>query len=210
MYGLNQNERMFMEKTPFIVSVRYREVTQPQQYHSQEAEVSSQYAINEDADAEKAIEGGLAMVKRQVRIALGKEAGTLTAVANDPAKRGPGRPPKDKLTEQKAAEELKAKADPEKQPETAKVEEKVNPTTLPSDDDFDDTAEDKPKEITDAEVQEACRKAVNDGKGAIVAADVKNMARLKYGTDKVVAIKQEEREKFIADLKNLVAEKTKK
>ena len=45
--------------TPFIVSVRYREVTQPQPYCSQEAEVSAQYAIAEDADAEKAIEGGL-------------------------------------------------------------------------------------------------------------------------------------------------------
>ena len=36
------------------------------------------------------------------------------------------------------------------------------------------------------------------------------MARLRYGTDKVVAIKQEERAKFLDDLKNLVAEKTKK
>ncbi|TXI02273.1 MAG: hypothetical protein E6Q76_15785, partial [Rhizobium sp.] len=80
--------------TPFVVSVRYREVTQPQPYCSQEAEVSAQYAITEDADAEKAIEGGLAMVKRQTRIALNLEVGTVTAVASDPAKRGPGRPPK--------------------------------------------------------------------------------------------------------------------
>lgn len=190
-----------MEKTPFIVSVRYREVTQPQQYHSQEAEVSSQYTISEDADAEKAIEGGLAMVKRQVRIALGKEAGTLTAVATDPAKRGPGRPPKVKTEE--------PKPEPAPEPDPAVVAQ-VNPTTLPNDDDFAEPAEDKPKEITDADIQAACRNAVAEGKGAIVAADVKNMARLRYGTDKVVAIKQEERAQFLADLKNLVAEKTKK
>lgn len=187
-----------MDKTPFIVSVRYREVTQPQQYHSQEAEVSSQYTIAEDADAEKAIEGGLAMVKRQVRIALGKEAGTLTAVATDPTKRGPGRPPKVK------PEEPKPEPAPEPEPEETK------PEPAPAEDDFADTTEDKPKEITDADIQAACRNAVAEGKGAIVAADVKNLARLKYGTDKVVAIKQEERAKFVADLKNLVSEKTKK
>lgn len=185
--------------TPFVVSVRYREVTQPQPYCSQEAEVSAQYAIAEDADAEKAIAGGLAMVKRQTRIALDIETGTVTAVATDPAKRGPGRP--------KKVEEPKpepAPAEPEKQPEATKGD----PT--PADDDFGDTTDEKPKEITDADVQAACRNAVQDGKGALVAADVKNLARLKYGTDKVVAIKQEERAKFIADLKNLVAEKTKK
>ena len=49
-----------------------------------------------------------------------------------------------------------------------------------------------------------------DLEARLKAADVKNLARLKYGTDKVVAIKQEERAKFIDDLKNLVAEKTKK
>ena len=80
--------------TPFVVSVRYREVTQPQPYCSQEAEVSAQYAITEDADAEKAIAGGLAMVKRQTRIALNLDTGSQTAVATDPAKRGPGRPKK--------------------------------------------------------------------------------------------------------------------
>lgn len=193
-----------MDKTPFIVSVRYREVTQPQQYHSQEAEVSSQYTIAGDADAEKAIEGGLAMVKRQVRIALGKEAGTLTAVATESTKRGPGRPPK-KIEEQKALEDLKAQINEPLKEETAKDEPKPA-----SEDDFAEPAEDKPKEITDADIQAACRNAVAEGKGAIVAADVKNLARLKYGTDKVVAIKQEEREKFVADLKNLVSEKTKK
>lgn len=188
--------------TPFVVSVRYREVTQPQPYCSQEAEVSAQYAITEDADAEKAIAGGLAMVKRQTRIALNLETGTVTAVSTDTAKRGPGRPKK----EDPKPEPVQPPAEPEKQPETPKVEEKAPA----SDDDFGDTTEEKPKEITDDEVQAACRKAVQDGKGAIVAADVKNLARLKYGTDKVVAIKQEERQKFIDDLKNLVAEKTKK
>ena len=187
--------------TPFVVSVRYREVTQPQPYCSQEAEVSAQYAITEDADAEKAIAGGLAMVKRQTRIALNLEAGTQTAVASDPAKRGPGRPPK--VKDEPKPEPAQTSVDPA--PEPPKEDPK------PAEDDFGDTVEaDKPKEITDAEVQEACRKAVNDGKGAIVAADVKNMARLRYGTDKVVAIKQEERAKFLDDLKNLVAEKTKK
>lgn len=214
MYGLNQNERTFMTKdTPFVVSVRYREVTQPQPYCSQEAEVSAQYAITEDADAEKAIEGGLAMVKRQTRVALNLEVGTVTAVANDPAKRGPGRPKKTESTPAPATDaEFAAVAElPKVAEKIAAVEEKVNPTTLPSDDDFGDTAEaDKPKEITDAEVQTACREAVAAGKGAIVAADVKNMARLKYGTDKVVAIKQNERQKFLDDLKNLVAEKAKK
>jgi hypothetical protein len=185
-----------MEKIPFAVMVRYREVTQPQQYHSQEAEVSAQFTVKEGDDAEPAISGGLSMVKKQVRIALGLEAGTLTAVASDPAKRGPGRPPKVKPEEPK--------------PEPAPEPEETKPEPAPAEDDFADTTEDKPKEITDADIQAACRNAVQDGKGAIVAADVKNMARLKYGTDKVVAIKQEERAKFIADLKNLVAEKTKK
>ena len=194
--------------TPFIVSVRYREVTQPQPYSSQEAEVSAQYAITEDADAEKAIEGGLAMVKRQTRIALNLETGTVTAVSTTDAAPRRGRPPKPK-------EEPKVEP-PASEPEAPKsvVEapaEKVPAPSQPSgDDDFGDTVGEKAKEVTDAEVQEACRKAVADGKGAVLAADVKNMARLKYGTDKVTAIKQEEREKFIADLKNLVAEKTKK
>lgn len=198
MYGLNQNERTFMTKdTPFVVSVRYREVTQPQPYCSQEAEVSAQYAITEDADAEKAIEGGLAMVKRQTRIALNLETGTMTAT--DTTKRGPGRPRK---TEE-------PKTEPPAEP--PKEEPKEDPKPAPaSDDDFGDTTDEKPKEITDADIQAACRNAVAEGKGAIVAADVKNMARLKYGTDKVVAIKQEERAKFVADLKNLVSEKTKK
>ena len=186
--------------TPFVVSVRYREVTQPQPYCSQEAEVSAQYAITEDADAEKAIAGGLAMVKRQTRIALNLETGSQTAVATDPQKRGPGRPKKEDPKPEPAPEPEETK------PEPAKVEEKAPA----SDDDFGDTTDEKPKEVTDAEVQEACRKAVAEGKGAVLAADVKNMARLKYGTDKVVAIKQEERQKFIDDLKNLVAEKTKK
>ena len=186
--------------TPFVVSVRYREVTQPQPYCSQEAEVSAQYAITEDADAEKAIAGGLAMVKRQTRIAHNLETGTVTAVSADPAKRGPGRPKKTELTPTEETIITKGTTEPKL------IEEKAPA----SDDDFGDTTDEKPKEITDADVQAACRNAVADGKGAIVAADVKNMARLKYGTDKVVAIKQEERAKFIADLKNLVAEKTKK
>lgn len=186
-----------MEKTPFIVSVRYREVTQPQQYHSQEAEVSAQYTVPEDQDAPASIASGLSMVKSQVRIALGKEAGTLTAVATEPAKRGPGRPPK-----------VKDEPKPEPAPEP-EAPQSVDPAPA-SEDDFADTSEDKPKEITDAEVQAACREAVAAGKGAVVAADVKNMARLRYGTDKVVAIKQEDRAKFLVDLKNLVAEKSKK
>lgn len=194
-----------MEKIPFAVMVRYREVTQPKQYHSQEAEVSAQFTVKEGDDAEPAILGGLSMVKKQVRIALNLETGTLTAVATDTTKRGPGRPRK--VEEQKALEELKAQIN-----EPVKEEPKEDPKPAPaSDDDFGDTAEDdKPKEITDADIQAACRNAVADGKGEIVALDVKNMARLKYGTGKVVAIKQEERAKFIADLKNLVAEKTKK
>lgn len=191
-----------MDKTPFIVSVRYREVTQPQQYHSQEAEVSSQYTIAEDADAEKAIASGLDMVKRQVRIALGKEAGTLTAVATDPAKRGPGRPPKNKET---------TIAPPAPEPETPKEEPTPEPEPEKIEDDFGDTADaPAPKEITDAEVQEACRKTVADGKGKVTAADVKEMAYRRYGTNKVVAIKQGERQKFLDDLKNLLAEKTAK
>lgn len=189
--------------TPFIVSVRYREVTQPQPYCSQEAEVSAQYAIAEDADAEKAIEGGLAMVKRQTRIALNLEAGTQTAVATDPARRGPGRPRKTEPTPAEEAIIVRGTTKP-------KLIEEPKEDPKPAEDDFAEPAEDKPKEITDADIQAACRNAVAEGKGAIVAADVKNMARLKYGTDKVVAIKQEERAKFIADLKNLVAEKTKK
>ena len=193
-----------MEKIPFAVMVRYREVTQPQQYHSQEAEVSAQFTVKEGDDAEPAISGGLSMVKKQVRIALGLEAGPQAAVATDPAKRGPGRPKKTEPTPAEEAVIVKGTT----APEPAKVEgEEKAPA---SDDDFGDTTGEPAKEITDADVQAACRNAVQDGKGALVAADVKNLARLKYGTDKVVAIKQEERAKFIADLKNLVAEKTKK
>lgn len=196
-----------MDKTPFIVSVRYREVTQPQQYHSQEAEVSSQYAIAEDADAEKAIASGLDMVKRQVRIALGKETGTLTAVASDPEKRGRGRPRKEETVQ--SAEQVKSAAEtPSAEPA---IVETPAPSAQASDDDFGDTADaPAPKEITDAEVQEACRKTVADGKGKVTAADVKEMAYRRYGTNKVVAIKQGERQKFLDDLKNLLAEKTAK
>lgn len=197
-----------MEKTPFIVSVRYREVTQPQQYHSQEAEVSAQFSIGDDkVDPQGVIEDALTKVKRQVRIALGKEAGELVAVAADPEKRGRGRPPKPKAEEPK-----EVLADP-----TTGLMQPVEPEALkeypapaPSaDDDFGDTSEaEKPKEITDTEIQVACREAVAKGGGKLLAADVKNMARLKYGTDKVTAIKQPERAGFLADLKNLVAEKT--
>lgn len=192
-----------MSDTPFIVSVRYREVTQPQPYCSQEAEVSAQYAIAEDADAEKAIAGGLAMVKRQTRIALNIEAGAVTAGATDPAKRGPGRPPKNKET-------TVAPPAPEPEPEAPKEDPKPEPAPTSGDDDFGSEPEAPAKEITDAEVQEACRKTVADGKGKVTAADVKEMAYRRYGTNKVVAIKQGERQKFLDDLKNLLAEKTAK
>ena len=188
------------DKTPFNVTMRYRQVVQPAQFMPEEAEISAQFTVPENATPATVIESHMAMVKKQVRIALGLEAGTLTA-ATDPQKRGPGRPKKEDPKPEPAPEPEETK------PEPAKVEEKAPA----SDDDFGDTAgEPAAKEITDADVQAACRNAVADGKGALVAADVKNMARLKYGTDKVVAIKQEERAKFIADLKNLVAEKTKK
>ena len=196
-----------MEKTPFTVFVRYREVIPPRQYAAQEAEVTANFTLLEDADAEKTIAYSLGMVRRQVRVALGLEAGTLTAVASDPQKRGPGRPKKAEEPTQSSVKDLAPQTQVDPVPEPPEEDPKPAPA---SDDDFGDTVGEKAKEVTDAEVQEACRKAVADGKGALVAADVKNLARLKYGTDKVVAIKQEEREKFIADLKNLVAEKTKK
>lgn len=189
-----------MSDTPFIVSVRYREVTQPQPYCSQEAEVSAQYAIAEDADAEKAIASGLAMVKRQTRTALNLEAGTVTAVATDPEKRGRGRPPKVK--------DEPAPVEPAPEPEAPKEDPKPEPEKV--EDDFGDSAEEKPKEITDADVQAACRNTVAEAKGAVLAADVKNLAYRRYGTNKVTDIKQGDRAGFLADLKKLVAEKTKK
>lgn len=201
-----------MSDTPFIVSVRYREVTQPQQYHSQEAEVSAQFTVAEGTDADTAIQSGLSMVKRQVLIALGKVAGTLIAVATDPEKRGRGRPPKEKPVETvQSAEQVKPAAEATSaSAEPATVAETTAPSAQSSDDDFGDTTEAPAKEITDAEVQEECRKTVHLGKGKVTAADVKDMAYRRYGTNKVVAIKQEDREKFLADLKTLLAEKSAK
>jgi hypothetical protein len=137
----------------------------------------------------------MSMVRRQVMIALGKEAGTLTAVAADPQKRGPGRPRKEAVQGQEA-EKTVEKAAPQPVPQEEKVEAPVE------DDDFGDP-KDKPIEaISDKQLQEAC--AAASKKPGMDASKVKKLFGTKYGTTLVAKIKPEERKDFLADLAALV------
>jgi hypothetical protein len=191
-----------LSDTPFIVSTRFRKVVQTAPYESEEAEVSSQFAIAEGVDAQPAISHAMGMVKGQVYIALGKAEGKLTAVSTAPLattaaapsaepKKGPGRPKKVEEPTQVI-------------PEPPKAEEK--PAETKADDDFDFSDDPKPKvEITDQELQGAC----SDAAKVIGASKVKDLFQKKYGATRVSLVKPLERSAFLADLKSLVAEHNK-
>jgi hypothetical protein len=144
-------------------------------------------------------------VRRQVLIALGKEAGTLVAVATDPQKRGPGRPPK--IKSEPAAEQGPEKTVEKTAPVTQVIPDKeteraAQPAPAPvEDDDFGDPKE-KVSEITDKMLQEAC--AAASKKPGMDAAKVKKLFNTKYGTTLVAKIKHEERQSFLDDLAELV------
>jgi hypothetical protein len=184
---------------PFVISASFSKTVQTAPYESEKAEISAQCKVEDGADAQATIEGTMSMVKRQVLIALGKEAGTLVAVATDPQKRGPGRPRKDTTAE---TEKTVEKAAPQVVPDKA-VEDAAQPKPEPeADDDFGDPADRKIEEITDKQLQEACGAASK--KPGMDAAKVKKLFNTKYGTTLVAKIKAEERPAFLADLAALV------
>ena len=190
-----------MTDVPFVISASFSKTVQTAPYESEKAEISAQCKVEDGADAQATIEGTMSMVKRQVLIALGKETGTLVAVATDPQKRGPGRPRKDTTAE---TEKTVEKAAPQVVPDKA-VEDAAQPKPEPEadDDDFGDPADRKIEEITDKQLQEACGAASK--KPGMDAAKVKKLFNNKYGTTLVAKIKPEERAAFLADLANLVA-----
>jgi hypothetical protein len=187
-----------MTDVPFVISALFSKTVQTAPYESEKAEISAQCKVEDGADAQATIEGTMSMVRRQVMIALGKEAGALTAVASDPQKRGPGRPRKDPPVEQ-VAEKTVEKAAPQPVPQEEKVEAPEAPV---EDDDFGDP-KDKPIEaISDKQLQEAC--AAASKKPGMDASKVKKLFGTKYGTTLVAKIKPEERKDFLADLAALV------
>lgn len=201
-----------MSDTPFVVSTRFRKVVQTAPYESEEAEVSSQFAVPENANAPDAISSALSMVKREVYIALGKAEGKLAAVSTAPkapdklenagtetAKRGPGRPPKITKPVREAndiATEIAGGTD--------------GPSASGDDatgaDDFDFTDKPEPKaDISDSELQGAC----SDAAKVIGAPKVKDLFQKKYGAARVSAVLKTERANFLVDLKSLVEEQKK-
>lgn len=188
-----------MTDVPFVISASFSKTVQTAPFESEKAEISAQCRVEDGADAQATIEATMSMVKRQVMIALGKEAGTLVAVAADPQKRGPGRPRKDPPVEP-VAEKTVEKAAP--QPVSANVETPAPSETTDDDDDFGDP-KDKPIEaISDKQLQEAC--AAASKKPGMDAAKVKKLFNTKYGTTLVAKIKPEERKDFLSDLAALV------
>jgi hypothetical protein len=185
-----------MTEVPFVISALFSKTVQTAPYESEKAEISAQCKVEDGADAQATIEGTMSMVRRQVMIALGKEAGTLTAVATDPQKRGPGRPRKEPTGD---AEKTIEKAAPQPVPQ----EDEGKPIEAPvEDDDFGDP-KDKPIEaISDKQLQEAC--AAASKKPGMDASKVKKLFGTKYGTSLVAKIKPEERKDFLADLAALV------
>jgi hypothetical protein len=185
-----------MTDVPFVISALFSKTVQTAPYESEKAEISAQCKVEDGADAQATIEATMSMVRRQVMIALGKEAGTLVAVATDPQKRGPGRPRKDPPVEP-VADKTVEKAAPQPVPQEEKVEAPVE-----EDDDFGDP-KDKPIEaISDKQLQEAC--AAASKKPGMDASKVKKLFNTKYGTTLVAKIKPEERKDFLSDLAALV------
>lgn len=191
-----------MQDVPFVISAMFSKTVQTAPYESEKAEISAQCKVDEGADAQTTIEATMSMVRKQVMIALGKEAGTLVAVAIDPQKRGPGRPRKDQGAE---PEKTVEKAAPVTQVVPDKeVEKAAQPAPKPEeDDDFGDPAE-KVSEITDKMLQEAC--AAASKKPGMDAAKVKKLFNTKYGTTLVAKIKPGERADFLKDLEAIVKE----
>lgn len=184
-------------EVPFVISALFSKTVQTAPFESEKAEISAQCKIEDGADAQATIEGTMSMVRRQVMIALGKEAGTLVAVATDPQKRGPGRPRKDPPVEP-VAEKTVEQAAPQPVPQEEKVE-------APAEDDEDDFGDpkDKPIEaISDKQLQDACSVAAR--KPGMDALKVKKLFNTKYGTSLVSKIKPGERKDFLADLAALV------
>jgi len=190
-----------MTDVPFVISALFSKTVQTAPYESEKAEISAQCKVEDGADAQATIEGTMSMVRRQVMIALGKEAGTLTAVAADPQKRGPGRPRKEPTAGQEpVADKTVEKAAP--QPVSTNAETPTSSETTGEDDDFGDP-KDKPIEaISDKQLQEAC--AAASKKPGMDASKVKKLFGTKYGTTLVAKIKPEERKDFLADLAALV------
>lgn len=188
-----------MTDVPFVISALFSKTVQTAPYESEKAEISAQRKIDPDEDAQASIEFTMAMVRKQVMIALGKEAGTLVAVATDPQKRGPGRPRKE-APQEPVAEKTVEKAAP--QPVSANVETPAPSETPVEDDDFGDPKDKPIEEITDKQLQEACSAASK--KPGMDAAKVKKLFNTKYGTTLVAKIKPEERKDFLSDLAALV------
>ena len=190
-----------MTDVPFVISALFSKTVQTAPYESEKAEISAQCKVDEGADAQTTIESTMSMVRRQVMIALGKEAGALVAAATDPQKRGPGRPRKEPAAEQEpVVEKTVAKAAP--QPVSANAEPPAPSETPVEDDDFGDPKDKKIEEITDKALQEAC--ALASKKPGMDAAKVKKLFNTKYGTTLVAKIKPEERKDFLSDLAALV------
>lgn len=187
-----------MTDVPFVISARFRKVVQTAPHESEEAEVSAQTKVDEGVDAAPAIEGTMSLVKRQVYIALGKEQGVLTAQSTEPAKRGPGRPPKTEPVKETKTEQTQVKPG-------APAKE----TPKPDDDfDFGDPSPEKVEAIDDKKLQDECGKAAKAP--GMEATLVKNLFQVKYGAQRVSLLKPEERAAFLADLANLVSEKAPK
>jgi len=185
-----------MTEVPFVISALFSKTVQTAPYESEKAEISAQCKVEDGSDAMATIEGTMSMVREQVYIALGKKAGTMTAVATDPQKRGPGRPRKEPSPVQPEAEKTVDKPAPQPVPQEEKVEAPVE------DDDFGDPAEKPVEAISDKQLQEAC--AAASKKPGMDAAKVKKLFNTKYGTTLVAKIKAEERPAFLADLAALV------
>jgi hypothetical protein len=216
-----------MTDVPFVISALFSKTVQTAPYESEKAEISAQCKVEDGADAQASIEFTMSMVRKQVMIALGKEAGTLVAVAADPQKRGPGRPRKEVLeADAKARQEGKnldggerreTNASPE--PEAEKTVEKAAPQPVPQDqeviqfpgmkspdeaedEDFGDPKDKVVEAISDKQLQAAC--AAASKKPGMDAAKVKKLFNTKYGTTLVAKIKPEERKDFLSDLAALV------
>jgi len=191
-----------MTDVPFVISASFSKTVQTTPFESEKAEISAQCKVEDGADAQATIEATMSMVRRQVMIALGKETGTLVAVATDPQKRGPGRPRKveNQVQEAPEAEKTVEKAAP--QPVSANVETPAPSETTDDDDDFGDPKDKSIEAISDKALQEAC--AAASKKPGMDAAKVKKLFNIKYGTTLVAKIKPEERKDFLSDLAALV------
>jgi hypothetical protein len=190
LLNFNRAGKTPMTDVPFVISAAFSKTVQTAPYESEKAEISAQCQISEGADAGAAIEGTMAMVKRQVLIALGKAEGELKAVSTDPQKRGPGRPKKEVVEEPKQAIPSK---------ETEKAAAVKEPEA--EDEDFGDDAQDAPV-ITDKALQDACGLAAK--KPGMDAGKVKRLFQTNFGAARVSLVAAADRPKFLAELEKMV------